>query len=156
MGCARVKSNLHAKPGDSESESCHLFLRTRDESVPLNLALKWQIYMGPRLRSRLAEFRKDLPLYSAPAYVTEMKKRLSECEQYVTGRFQALVKEHDIISQDQRVKGNDFECLKDGKNSFCIFESSNPDAHFTSGRFAITRSRGMISCSASVMISCSE
>ena len=114
MGCARVKSNLHEKPGDSESEYCHLFLRTRDESVPLNLALKWQIYMGPRLRSRLAEFRKDLPLYSAPAYVTELKKRLSECEQYVTGRFQALVKENDIISQDQRVKGNDFECLKDG------------------------------------------
>jgi len=52
MGCARVKSNLHAKPGDSESESCRLFLCTRDESIHLNLALKWQIYMGPRLRSR--------------------------------------------------------------------------------------------------------
>ena len=87
-----------------------------------------------------------------------MKKRLdcSECEHYVTGRFQALVKEDDIISQDQRVKGNDFVGLKDGKNSFCIFESFNPDAHFTSGRFAITRFRGLISCSASAMIPCPE
>jgi hypothetical protein len=90
------------------------------------------------------------------AYVTKMKECVSECKKYVTGRFQALVKEHDIISQDQCVKGNDFKCLTDGKNSFCIFESSNPDAHFTSGRFAITRFRGMISCSASAMILCPE
>ena len=85
-----------------------------------------------------------------------MNECVSECGEYVTGRFQALVKEDDIISQDQRVKGNDFVGLKDGKNSFCIFESSNPDAHFTSGRFAITRFRGLTSCSASAMIPCPE
>ena len=61
MGCARVKSNLHAKPGDSESESCRLFLCTRDESIPLNLALKWQIYMGPRLRSSTRSVQKGSP-----------------------------------------------------------------------------------------------
>ena len=56
-----------------------------------------------------------------------------EGEQWVTGRFQALVREDEIVSQDQKVRGPDFICLERRKTSFDIYESTNLDPHFTSG-----------------------
>ena len=64
----------------------------------------------------------------------EHKWRDHEGEEWVTGRFQALVRQDDFLSQDQKVKGIDFVCLAaNGKNSFGIYESINPDPHFITG-----------------------
>ena len=38
-----------------------------------------------------------------------------------------------IVSQNKKVKGKEFVCLKNGTNSFNIYESIDPDPHFTSG-----------------------
>ena len=94
---------------------------------------------GHDFDQKLAELRQEVPRYSAPGLDRDIAQKLEkhlfthEGEEWVDERFQAIVRKDDIVSQNQKVKGKEFVCLKNGTNSFNIYESIDPDPHFTSG-----------------------
>eukprot|EP00802_Teleaulax_amphioxeia_P012705 Tamp_12750.p1 GENE.Tamp_12750~~Tamp_12750.p1 ORF type:complete len:516 (-),score=92.04 Tamp_12750:234-1562(-) len=93
---------------------------------------------GHDFDQKLAELRQEFPRYSAPGLDRDIAQKLEkhlfthEGEEWVDERFQAIVRKDDIVSQNQKVKGKEFVCLKNGTNSFNIYESIDPDPHFTS------------------------
>ena len=90
---------------------------------------------GHDFDQKLEKHRQEFPRYSAPPYaqMASEHRLTQDGEEWVTDRFQALVKHDDIVAQDQTVKGEPFDCLVQGKTSFIIYESIIPDPHFTSG-----------------------
>jgi len=145
-GCAIWKVErfcpVHAQSQVSlNQESCRLLLHTRAMMIRLSCSHDWndRFTWGHDFDQKLAELRQEFPRYSAPGLDRDIAQTLEkhlfthEGEEWIDERFQAIVRKDDIVSQNQKVKGKEFVCLKNGTNSFNIYESIDPDPHFTSG-----------------------